>query len=125
MKEKQHKIHYLPINKAYTKCLMPNKEEVGGSVGVRHTTDATEHRHVQVEKLKKCMNNLQEVMDKAGRTSTRGGLGFLRLIRFCAVLPLFLQAMARFQWDEQEEANRVSQRLRAKPKKPVELSLVH
>ncbi|CAE8712043.1 unnamed protein product [Polarella glacialis] len=53
--------YFTSLVDAYTKCLMPNKEEV--------------------EKLKRCMNSTQEIMDKA---------------------------MARFAWDEQEEAQRIS-----------------
>lgn len=62
--------YFTSLVDAYTKCLMPNKDEV--------------------EKLKKCINNMQEVMDKA---------------------------MARFQWDEQEEANRVSREEEMKEEK--------
>mmetsp|Transcript_49999 Transcript_49999/g.99325 ORF Transcript_49999/g.99325 Transcript_49999/m.99325 type:complete len:706 (+) Transcript_49999:75-2192(+) len=51
--------YFTSLVDAYTKCLMPNKEEV--------------------EKLKKCMATSSEVLDKA---------------------------MARFAWDEQEEAQR-------------------
>lgn len=51
--------YFTSLVDAYTKCLMPNKDEV--------------------EKLKKCMNNLAEILDKA---------------------------MSRFAWDEQEEAQR-------------------
>eukprot|EP00933_Yihiella_yeosuensis_P030521 TRINITY_DN24163_c0_g1_i1.p1 TRINITY_DN24163_c0_g1~~TRINITY_DN24163_c0_g1_i1.p1 ORF type:complete len:699 (-),score=262.40 TRINITY_DN24163_c0_g1_i1:188-2284(-) len=53
--------YFTSLVDAYTKCLMPNKEEV--------------------EKLKRCMTNSSEVVDKA---------------------------MARFAWDEQEEAQRIS-----------------
>eukprot|EP00490_Sorites_sp_Unknown_P012108 CAMPEP_0114698000 /NCGR_PEP_ID=MMETSP0191-20121206/74396_1 /TAXON_ID=126664 /ORGANISM="Sorites sp." /LENGTH=699 /DNA_ID=CAMNT_0001997757 /DNA_START=40 /DNA_END=2137 /DNA_ORIENTATION=- len=62
--------YFTSLVDAYTKCLMPNKDEV--------------------EKLKKCINNAQEVMDKA---------------------------MTRFQWDEQEEANRVSREEEMKEEK--------
>jgi len=53
--------YFTSLVDAYTKCLMPNKEEV--------------------EKLKRCVESAPEVMDKA---------------------------MARFAWDEQEEAQRQS-----------------
>eukprot|EP00438_Fugacium_kawagutii_P031750 Skav201266 [mRNA] locus=scaffold1810:12507:24590:+ [translate_table: standard] len=62
--------YFTSLVDAYTKCLMPNKDEV--------------------EKLKKCINNPQEVVDKA---------------------------MARFHWDEQEEANRVSREEEQKEEK--------
>lgn len=62
--------YFTSLVDAYTKCLMPNKDEV--------------------EKLKKCINNMQEVVDKA---------------------------MTRFQWDEQEEANRVSREEEMKEEK--------
>merc|ERR1712032_790790 len=53
--------YFTSLVDAYTKCLMPNKDEV--------------------EKLKKCVANPMEVLDKA---------------------------LSRFAWDEQEEAQRVS-----------------
>ncbi|CAE7218188.1 SF3A1, partial [Symbiodinium pilosum] len=62
--------YFTSLVDAYTKCLMPNKDEV--------------------EKLKKCTGNPQEVIDKA---------------------------MARFAWDEQEEANRVSREEEVKEEK--------
>ncbi|CAJ1348154.1 unnamed protein product [Effrenium voratum] len=62
--------YFTSLVDAYTKCLMPNKDEV--------------------EKLKKCMNNMQEVMDKA---------------------------MSRFQWDEQEETHRASREEEMKEEK--------
>ena len=62
--------YFTSLVDAYTKCLMPNKDEV--------------------EKLKKCINNTQEVIDKA---------------------------MARFHWDEQEEVNRVSREEEQKEEK--------
>jgi len=62
--------YFTSLVDAYTKCLMPNKEEV--------------------EKLKKMMNNKQDVVDKA---------------------------MLRFAWDEQEEAQRVSREEETKEEK--------
>ncbi|CAE7589357.1 Sf3a1 [Symbiodinium natans] len=62
--------YFTSLVDAYTKCLMPNKDEV--------------------EKLKKCTGNPQEVVDKA---------------------------MARFAWDEQEEANRLSREEEVKEEK--------
>ncbi|CAE7179523.1 SF3A1 [Symbiodinium microadriaticum] len=62
--------YFTSLVDAYTKCLMPNKDEV--------------------EKLKKCTGNPQEVVDKA---------------------------MARFAWDEQEEATRVSREEEVKEEK--------
>lgn len=53
--------YFTSLVDAYTKCLMPNKDEV--------------------EKLKKCVGSSSELLDKA---------------------------MARFQWDEQEEAQRIN-----------------
>jgi len=62
--------YFTSLVDAYTKCLMPNKDEM--------------------EKLRKCMTSTQEVMDKA---------------------------MARFAWDEQEEANRISKEEEQKEEK--------
>mmetsp|Transcript_5695 Transcript_5695/g.13127 ORF Transcript_5695/g.13127 Transcript_5695/m.13127 type:complete len:701 (-) Transcript_5695:56-2158(-) len=62
--------YFTSLVDAYTKCLMPNKDEV--------------------EKLKKCTGSMQEVIDKA---------------------------MARFQWDEQEEATRLSREEEVKEEK--------
>jgi len=62
--------YFTSLVDAYTKCLMPNKEEV--------------------EKLKRCLNSSQEIMDKA---------------------------MARFAWDEQQEAERISKEEETKEEK--------
>jgi len=62
--------YFTSLVDAYTKCLMPYKEEV--------------------EKLKRCLNSSQEIMDKA---------------------------MARFAWDEQQEAERISKEEETKEEK--------
>merc|ERR1712217_646795 len=62
--------YFTSLVDAYTKCLMPNKDEV--------------------EKLKKCVANPMEVLDKA---------------------------MSRFAWDEQEEAQRLNKEEEEKEEK--------
>lgn len=62
--------YFTSLVDAYTKCLMPNKDEI--------------------EKLKRCVSNKAEIMDRA---------------------------MSRFAWDEQEEAQRVSKEEEQKEEK--------